>query len=117
MLDRALRLDPYSALILFYRGVAYFVRENYDQAITALKSSLALNPNFGAAHQFLAAIYGLLGRDQEARAEAAEVLRLSPELGRGVSHLPFGDRAVVLRLIDGLRKAGLDIPDEPSAAK
>ena len=112
LLDRALRLDPYSALALFYRGVAYFVRENYDQAITALKSSLALNPNFGAAHRYLAAIYGLLGRDQEARAEAAEVLRLSPDkFARGILLAPFGDRADLLRLIDGQRKAGLDIPE------
>jgi adenylate cyclase len=111
LLDRALRLDPYSALALFYRGVAYFVREDYDQAITALKSSLALNPNFGAAHRYLAAIYGLLGRDQEARAEAAEVLRLSPDkFARGILLAPFGDRADLLRLIDGQRKAGLDIP-------
>jgi len=118
LLDRAIRLDPYSALALFVRGIAYFVRENYDQAITPIKSSLALNPNFGAAHQFLAAIYGLLGRDAEARAEAAEVLRLSPDFGvGGIFRLPFRDKAVLARLAAGLRKAGLDIPEVPAAAE
>jgi hypothetical protein len=28
---------------------------------------------------------------------------------------PFGDRADLLRLIDGQRKAGLDIPEPPAA--
>ena len=117
LLDRALRLDPYSATALFYRGIAYFVGEKYDRAIITLKSSLALNPDFGGAHQFLAAVHGLLGRDHEARAEAAEVLRQSPDFARGILRTPFGDRADLLRLIDGLRKAGLDIPDQAAAAE
>ncbi len=111
LLDRALRLDPYSAVALFYRGLAYFVRENYDQAITTLKSSLALNPNFGAAHQFLAAIYGLLGYEEKAQAQATEVLRLTPNFAYGILQSPFRDRAVLMRLIEGLRKAGLEVPD------
>ena len=45
-------------------------------------------------------------------AEAAEVLRLSPDYGGGgILRLPFRDKAVLARIADGLRKAGLDIPE------
>ncbi len=114
MADMAIRLDPYSFLAVDNKGLAHFVDENYEQAIAAYKAALTLNPDFGAAHQLLAATYGLLGRDDEARATAAEVLRLSPNFAQAVMRRPFKDRAVLMRIIDGLRKAGLDIPDEPA---
>ncbi len=41
-------------------------------------------------------------------------MRRSPD--QGVT-LPFRDKAVLARIADGLRKAGLDIPDEPATAE
>ena len=110
----AMRLDPYDFLIPFRQGLAHFVAQNYEQAIPHFLASLDLNPNLGVSRQFLAAIYGLLGYEEEARAEADEVLRLSPNFLKGLMQIPFADRSVLSRTLDGLRKAGLDIPEVPT---
>ena len=61
------------------------------------------------AHLYLAASYGELGREEEARAEAAEIERLSPQTSLEAlrQRLPYKDQAVLERLFDGLRKAGV----------
>ena len=45
----------------------------------------------------------------EAKAEAAEALRIDPSLvqRRDAACLPFKDAAALARLVDGMRKAGL----------
>jgi hypothetical protein len=50
-----------------------------------------------------------MGREKEARAEAAEVLRINSNfsLEYFAKTLPFKDRKVINNLIDALRKAGL----------
>lgn len=79
----------------------------------ACSARLALNPDYGAAHQYLTATYGLLGYEEKARAEAAEVLRRTPNFADGILRTPVRDRALLMRLIEGLRKAGLEVPDPP----
>ena len=75
----------------------------------ALKKALSLTPNWLPTHLCLAVIYSELGREEEARAEAAEVLRLSPNFSvEGWRHrLPFKDPAETERFLAALRKAGL----------
>ena len=51
----------------------------YEEAIAAYKRALTRNPNLLPAHLDLAVIYSELGREEEARAEAAEVLRINPK--------------------------------------
>jgi adenylate cyclase len=57
----------------------------------------------------LAVIYSELGREAEARAAVAEVLRISPNFSLEVlrQRAPDTDPAVVKRTIAALRKAGL----------
>ncbi len=57
----------------------------------------------------IAAIYSQLGREAEARTEAAEVLQLSPNLSLEVwkQTLPVKDQAGLERFVALLRKAGL----------
>ncbi len=111
--DIAMRRDPYSFVAELARGWAHFVAHDYEQAIADYKASLALNPDFGAAHQYLAATHGSLGNENEARAEATEVLRLTPDFVDGILRTPYRDHAVRTRLLEGLRKAGLDVPERP----
>ena len=114
--DRAARLDPYSFRAKHGRGRAYFVMFEYDKAITAFRASLALNPDFGIAHLWLAATYGLMGREAEAKAQAAELLRLSPDfIHGGFLKSPARGMPEFTRLLEGLRKAGLEVPDEQPA--
>ena len=63
---------------------------------------------FGA-HLNLGACYAALGREDEAHAEIAEVLRLNPKYSVKIyaKRSPIRDKAVKERYIDALRKAGL----------
>ena len=112
LVKKAMRLNPmYPAYYLWELGHAYFITGRYEEAIETLKRVLDRNSDFMPAHAFLAASYSELGRQEEARAEAAEVERL--RLGSQTSaeavkqKLPYKDQAVLERLFDSLRKAGL----------
>jgi adenylate cyclase len=109
----AVRLDPFSVLAQLGRGLAQLILRDYEKAAANFRASLEINPDFGAGHQYLAATYGLLGRDEEARAEAAEALSTSPDFADVILGLPFRNRADLMLIVDGLRKAGLDVPDPP----
>jgi hypothetical protein len=58
----------------------------------------------------LAAVYNELGKEAEAQAEAAEVLRLNPQflLEGHKERTPIKDPAMLERHIAALRKAGLE---------
>ena len=62
-------------------------------------------------------IYIMMGRDEEARAEAAEVLRINPKFSVEwfAKTTLFKERSVVDKYIDAMRKAGL--PDKPPPAQ
>jgi adenylate cyclase len=109
-LKRAIRLNPLDPnLGLYGLGTAYIGMERYEEAITVLKKALHYIPDFFEAHLRLAACYAALGREEEAHAEAAEVLRLNPKFSvkKFAKRLPIRDTAVKERYIDALRKAGL----------
>jgi adenylate cyclase len=111
MVEKAMRLNPRSpALYLFYLGHAYRLTGRYEEAIAVVKGVLTRNPDFLPAHEYLAAIYSELGREAEARAEVAEILRLSPHRSLEVfrQRLPYKDPAVTERYLAALRKAGLE---------
>ena len=61
------------------------------------------------AHIGLAASYIHVGQEEEAHAEAAEVLKIDPEfsLERYAKILPYKNKADTDRYVDALRKAGL----------
>jgi len=110
VLEKAIRLNPhYPALYLSYLGHAYRLAGRDEEAIMAWRSALNRNPSFPPAHVFLAATYSELGRDEEARAEAATVLRLIPSFSLEMwgQRLPYKDPAVLERVLAALRKAGL----------
>jgi tetratricopeptide (TPR) repeat protein len=110
MAEKAMRLDPhYPALYVSDLGWAYLLMGRYEEAIAAEKRALTLNPDYLYAHVQLAIIYSELGREEEARAEATEILRISPNFSLEVARQtwPYKDPAVVERAIAALRKAGL----------
>ena len=81
----------------------------YEEAIAALQRAISRNPDFLAPHLHLAVIYSELGREEEARAEAAEILRISPNFSlEGMrQRLAFKDPAEGERYLTALRKAEL----------
>jgi adenylate cyclase len=108
--EKAIRLNPNGPTWYFLNfGNSYRMIGQYQEAITQYKRALRVAPNNIMAHIGLAATYSLLGRDEEARNEAEEVLRLNPKfsLERLAKTLPFKNQAQLDRYIDALRKAGL----------
>jgi tetratricopeptide (TPR) repeat protein len=110
VIEKAMRLNPhYPPLYVFILGHSYHLMGRYEEAIAAYKKALTRNPDFLPVHINLAVVYSGLGREKEARAEAAEILRISPNFSLEVyrQRLPYKDPAVLERFLDGLRKAGL----------
>jgi adenylate cyclase len=108
--EKAMRLDPRNReRYLFDEGWSYTQMGRYAEAIPILKRFLARYPNFWAAHAVLVVDYTELGREDEARAEAAQVLRISPRfsLDRWMQISPQKDQAVLKRNLADWRKAGL----------
>jgi adenylate cyclase len=110
LVEKALRLNPHDPFFyLFHLGFAYRLKGRYEEAITAFKRVLSRNPDFLPAHANLLVAYSELGQEVEARAEAAEILRISPNFSLvGVrQRLPFKNQTDLERLLAALRKAGL----------
>jgi len=117
LVKKAMRLNPiYPAYYSWELGHAYFLMGRYEEAIETLKRVLGRNSDFMPAHVYLAASYSEIGRKEEARAEAAELERLSPQTSLEAmrQRLPYKDQAVLEHLFDGLRKAGVKESDEKS---
>ena len=107
---QALYLKPANAHgPLAYIGIAYAVAGHYEEARAVLLRSLSYYPNFLFSHLMLAAVYSELGQVAEARAEAAEVLRLNPNFSLKVhkQRMPIRDPVVLEQHLAALRKAGL----------
>jgi tetratricopeptide (TPR) repeat protein len=110
MCKEAIRLDPIP-VSLYYQSLtnAYCLTGQYDEAIAAGKKATSLGPNNLVAHAFLAAAYALHGREEEARLEAAEVLRINPKflVDSWAKTMPYKNEADKELTIGALRKAGL----------
>jgi len=77
---KAMRLDPRDRdLYSFSEGAAYLLLGSYEEAIPPWKTYIARYPNDIGAHLSLVACYVELGRNEEARAEAAELMRINPQ--------------------------------------
>jgi adenylate cyclase len=75
-----LRIDPFTLPIARgWLGLAYYVLRKYKEALPPLREFVSQAPNFRPGRVWLAATFAQLGRLEEARAEAAEVLRIDPD--------------------------------------
>jgi adenylate cyclase len=109
-IEHAVRLNPRtSGDLLDNLGSAYNAAGRYEEALAVLKKALSYNPNLFITHIHLAVVYMRLGRDEEARTEAAEVLRLNPKFSLEAwrQNVPVKDPARLEGVLTALRKAGL----------
>jgi TolB-like protein/Tfp pilus assembly protein PilF/ribosomal protein L31E len=106
----AIRLDPFARSSYFHL-LCMACREagRYEEAIAACQEAIRRESNNVFARVILASTYIATGREEEARAEAAEVLRINPQfsLERFARVRPHIDPENTARFIDTLRKAGL----------
>jgi adenylate cyclase len=110
VMEQALRLTPQPSKRYFLPlGQAYYLLGQAEEAIEPLQRVLSMYPHLVNAHVLLAAAYSEVGRDQEARAEAAEVLRINPKFSLEIhqQRMPIKDPGTLERHIEALRKTGL----------
>jgi adenylate cyclase len=109
--ERDMRLDPfYSPPAPATLGLAHYMLKQYSQALPFLRECVSRAPNWRPSRVWLAAAYAQLGNIEQARAEAAEVLRIEPKYtleGTQAGLSVYKRPEDVEHLFDGLRKAGL----------
>ena len=88
---------------------SYRMIGQYEEAVKYYKRLLQDQPDHFLGHAGLTATYYEMDRLEEARAQAAEVLRVDPKfsLERYSTTLRYKNPADKKRYIDTLRKAGL----------
>jgi adenylate cyclase len=109
-IENAMRLNPFPPNTYYRQAtLTYCFVGKYEQAIAAGKKAVALSPNDRSAHSVLTVAYSLAGRQEEARIEAAEKLRLNPKYSvvRAGKLNPFKNQADRELYVNALRKAGL----------
>ena len=109
LFQKVFRLSP-GGLSFLYRDFGNVLQNTgrYEEAVSAYKKALQLAPDDINAHRGLAATYSMMGREKEASAEAAEVLRINPKfsLDFWVKTHPYV-QSEIDKLVNALRKAGL----------
>ncbi|MCG2778214.1 MAG: tetratricopeptide repeat protein [Desulfobacterales bacterium] len=110
MYERAIRLNPMPPASYFYQlALSYTFIGEFEKAIAICKKALPKNPDDLVGRVTLATAYCSLGREEEARAEAAEVLRIDPKftVEYASKTWPYKNQADRDLVINALRKAGL----------
>jgi TolB-like protein/class 3 adenylate cyclase/Flp pilus assembly protein TadD len=116
-ITKAVRLDPRTPpVFLFYRGLAQFTQDRFDDAARTFDEALRLNPDLPIAGLYLAASYGKMGRAKDAAASVAAYGASRVRQG-GVPFIMFELQANFMQvyaqypartgLVDGLRRAGV----------
>jgi adenylate cyclase len=113
VLESSIRLDPFQPIVsLGFMGVAHYMLKRYGEAVRWLRECASRLPNNQWPHVWLASTYAQSGQLEEAKAEAAEVMRINPgftiESAKRV--VVYKDPKDVEHRLDGMRKAGL--PEE-----
>ena len=80
LFEQAMRLSPkHPWWVPSAYGVTLHLVGRKEEAVASFKKAIALKPNNVHPHAFLAAVYADLGRIDEARLAADEVIRLNPK--------------------------------------
>jgi adenylate cyclase len=107
-LEMSLRLDSASPRNTWWHlGVAYYLKERYEEALNILAQGQIKRPNFVGYQIALAATYARLGRTAEAARAAAALRRLDPFFEVDSFGTGFRQPAHREAIVAGLRAAGL----------
>jgi TolB-like protein/Tfp pilus assembly protein PilF len=109
--EKVLRRDPVKprSTCLFGLATSYQAMGKYDEAVRVYKRLLQAQPDHWLGNIQLTATYSKMGRMEDARAQATEVLRLDPKFSveRFLKRSRAKDREAAKCTADALRKAGL----------
>jgi tetratricopeptide (TPR) repeat protein len=110
LMEKAIRLNPLPPAFYYLNlGGAYSRVGRTEEAIAMYKNAIALTPNNVMAYATLAAAYASLDREDEAKAAAAQVLRINPKFSakRYAYSLAYKDQSISARFMELMIKAGL----------
>jgi TolB-like protein/class 3 adenylate cyclase len=120
-IKKAMRLDPhYPPDYLYSLGKAQFFMRRLDEAAATLEEVKQRFPDYDWTFFYLAATYGHLGREQEAKSAIKMFNERMTEAGlstilslQWLDAFPFKERKDIELLREGLRIAG--VPEKPSS--
>jgi len=111
VLKKAIRLEPFTPGVYYQNlGSAYRDAGQCDEAISAYEEALRRASSSLAVQVGATATYSICGREEEARAAAAGVLRINPNFScdyYAKISLPYKNQADIDRYTVALRRAGL----------
>ena len=110
LVKRRMRACPlYPAGALRSLAAAYRFTGNAELAVDTFKESLKRESGYLSPHVNLTSVLGELGRIDEAKEAAREVLKLAPDfsISEYIRGLSYRNPADLRRVEDGLRRAGL----------
>ena len=110
LVKQAMRLSPfYRPGLLRALGMAYRLSGRLEEAVACYRESLKRETGYLSAYVNLASMLGELGRLDEAREAARDVLRQEPRFSikAYTGGLSYRNLADVERIAEGLRRAGL----------
>ena len=116
LVEKAMRLHPYyPAYYLSWLGGGYRMTGRYEDALTVYNQLLdrSQKGEFPVvdAHLYLVDLYTEIGKEDEARAHAAEIFKIEPGFSlkriRSINTYDYTDPALLERRLKVLRKAGI----------
>ena len=117
MVNKALALDSHPIGWYYFPPFFDHYRKGQYEAALAEAQKIEMN-NYVWAHAVLVAVYGQLGRFQEAQPSIKRILELDPNFeatAREKRWKQFRYQEPLLdHFMDGLRKAGMKIPEHKS---
>ncbi len=111
LFQKAIRLNPFGPIWVHQNfGNALQMTERFEEAVSAYKKVIQRAPNYIWGHMMLAATYSKMGREKEAREEAAEVLRINPKFSLDffAKTSLYKEQSIRENMLNALRKAGLE---------
>jgi adenylate cyclase len=108
--QKAMRFSPlHPSWYVFVAAHANRLLGHYEEAVVLHQRSINQTPEWILPHIGLTACYAEMGRLEDARTQAAEVLRIDPRfsIGRYATALPYKQPEHAQRSLDALREAGL----------
>lgn len=115
--ERAMRLNPhYPSSYAYQRGLALFGQNKLPEAAAALERAIEINKNDYWSQRLLLAVYGLLGRSEDAKRlmasmntfERGQFASYDPLTIPGITYwFPFARAEDAKRFATGLTKAGV----------
>ena len=108
-LKQGLRLNPFPSYYdYFHLGRCYYMKGQYEDALIEAKKALQRAPDAGIVHFSLALIYGVLNREEEARASASKALEILPFISVTMvkNYWRYKTQDGMEVSLDAMRKAG-----------